>query len=186
MTRRMTTTIAAVLSLLSAAACGEGVIVPTGLDRDEIAGIYSICTLVFDPEGDLDPADVRTRAFELQNPNVRQPQVQVDANGDFQLVFTPIGQFVERSILGRFTTTRTEAVLSFTGGTAAPEAFLLPTPLRLEFTASPKALFGAPTSLYEVNRSDYARIAGVSESGLASRIPGRLTVHLSAIGSACP
>jgi hypothetical protein len=185
MTRRMTK-LAAVLSLLSAAACGDGVVVPTVLDRNEIAGIYSICSLVFNPEGDLGPADVRARAFELQNPDVRPPQVQVDASGDFQLVFTPTGQFVERSILGRFTTTSTEVVLTFTGGTAAAGAYLLPSPLRLEFTESPKALFVAPTPLYEVNRSDYARIAGVSESGLADRIPGRLTVQLSAIGSSCP
>lgn len=162
--------------VLALAACGDEPRGPTGPTGEEVAGIYSVCALTFDPEGDLlTEVDVLDRGIETdEDSGVRAPQLQVDASRQFQLLFTPEGQFVERNLSGTYTPAGTRVRLTFSAGTAQAASFLLPGTLELAFQATPKSLTTAATTVYDVARADYARLAGVSESGLADRIPGRL------------
>lgn len=168
---------AGLILLLVNAACDDNGGGPLGPSPEDVAGRYAVCALDFDPEGDLlTTVDIIERGFEPedQEQGVRAPQLQVDASRDFQLVFTPKDQFVERTMLGTYTPVATRIQLGFTGGTAPAAAFLFPQSLELAFQQTPKSLTTAATEVYEVNRADYARMAGVSESGLADRIPGRM------------
>lgn len=166
---------AGLILLLAGAGCDEKGGGPLGPSAEDVAGIYHVCSLDFDPEGDLlTTVDIIERGFETEDTQVRDPQLQVDASRDFQLLFTPKGQFVERSMIGRYTPVATRIQLGFTGGTAAAASFLFPPSLELAFQETPKSLTTAATGVYDVARADYARMAGVSESGLADRIPGRM------------
>lgn len=164
---------AAGLTLLAAVACGDDGGGPLGPSPEDVAGIYAVCALAFDPEGDLlTTVDIIARGFETED--VREPQLQVDPSRAFQILFTPKGLFVERSLLGAYTPVATRVQLGFTGGTAQASAFLFPQSLELAFQETPKSLTTAATTVYDVARADYARLARVSESGLADRIPGRM------------
>lgn len=155
------------------AACGDDG--PTGptLTPAEVADRYAVCSLVFDPEGDVLPqVDVRAAAFEADNP-VTQAGIGLNATRTFELEYTPEGQNTDVELPGNFTISGTTVDLRFTSATAA-SAILLPQSVRLAFQAAPKQLSVTRSDEYEVPRSDYARLAGISESGLAERIPGRL------------
>lgn len=168
---------AAALILLATAACDDDGGGPLGPSPEDVAGRYAVCALDFDPEGDLlTTVDIIERGFEPedQDQGVRAPQLQVDASRAFQLVFTPKGKFVEQSMPGTYTPVATRIQLGFTGGPAAVSTFLFPQSLELAFQETPKSLTTAATAVYDVARADYARLAGVSESGLADRIPGRM------------
>lgn len=170
---------AALMILVGSAGCGGDGGGPVGPTPQEIAGIYSLCALTFDPEGDLlSTVDVMDRGIELEG--VRHPQLQVDASRGFQILLTPEGQFVERSLLGTYLQSGNRLRLTFAGGTASPADFLLPPTLELAFQQTPKSLTTAATPVYEVDRATYARLAGQSESGLAERIPGKLMAAFKA------
>lgn len=171
------TTAAALLLALGTAACEDDPNRPDSVTPEEVAGIYAVCSLTFQPDNEiLAEVDILSAGFETENPDVRLPEVQADANGDFQILFTPKGQFVQRTLIGRFTTAANRVSVGFTGGTASAASYLIPSPLELAFQATPKSLTNAATVQYEVGRADYARLANASESGLAERIPGRLMV----------
>lgn len=171
------------IATLALAGCGDASGGLTGPSPEEVAGIYAVCALTFDPDGDLlADVDVVARGFEPGGQEIRAPQLQVDPTRDFQVVFTPKGQFVERTFIGTYLPAGTRLRLSFTGGTAAPASFLLPPTLDLTFQQTPKSLTTAATPAFEVDRADYARLAGVSESNLAPRIQGRLMAVFQAGG----
>lgn len=180
------TTAATLLLALGTAACDGNPIRPDSIAPEEVAGIYAVCALTFQPDNEiLAEVDILAAGFETENPDVRLPEVQADANGDLQILFTPRGQFVQRTLIGRFTTTGNRVSVSFTGGTASAASYLLPSPLELAFQATPKSLTNAATAQYDVARADYARLANASESGLAERIPGRLMVVFQGSGVGC-
>lgn len=162
-------------TILALAACGDNSGGITGPTAEDVAGIYAVCSLTFSPEGDLlADVDIVDRGFEPGGGEIRNPQLQVDSNRALQVVFTPRGQFVERTFLGAYIHAGTRLQLSFTGGTADWTDYLLPPTLEVAFQETPKSLTTAATAIYEVDRADYARLAGVSESNLAARIQGRL------------
>lgn len=156
-------------------ACGDGGTGPVPVSPDEVADIYRICTLRFEPSGSQPPVDIREEVFELENPDVGSPQLRMNPTQEMQLVYTNRGEFVERSMTGTFTIRGDRVRLRITAGTVAPSAILLPPELELTYRANPKALVAEPSDIYEVRRQDYTRVSGVSESGLAETIPGRLT-----------
>jgi hypothetical protein len=174
---------AAGLVLLATVACDDDGGGPLGPSPEAVAGIYAVCSLDFDPEGDLlTTVNIIERGFETEDQQIRAPQLQVDVSRQFQILFTPKGQFVERSLLGTYTPIATRVQLGFTGGTAQAASFLLPQSLEVAFQETPKSLTTAATAIYDVARADYARLAGVSESGLADRIPGRMLAVFQAGG----
>ena len=63
------------------------------------------------------------------------------------------------------------------------DAILLPEEIRLGYEESPRRLTAAGLERYDVPRGDYARLAGIPQTGLAPRIPARL--HVSFSESAC-
>jgi hypothetical protein len=172
-----------VATLPAAAACGgdDG---PTGPSPADIAGIYDVCSLVFEPEGAQAPVDIRAVAMETDNPQVDGPELRLNTNRLLQFVYTPDGEFVEENIFGNFSVSGQQVGITFTtsGATVQPGALLLPVNFDLTFRASPRSLSTTGTAVYDVARADYARMAGVSESGLAERIPGRLSASFQANG----
>ena len=59
-----------------------------------------------------------------------------------------------------------------------PAELLLPSDVRLDFQNNPKRLSSTASRTYSVSRRDYARAAGVEESGFATTIPGSLDISL--------
>lgn len=174
--RTMVRSVTAVLGIATLAACGDA----TGSDRlepDEIAGQYSVCTLTFRPEQSALPSvDIRGAAFELGRPQ-NLPFLAVDIEPQtFELNYTPKGQFTDRELRGMYTIRGDRVTFDFQSG-VTPSGLLLPDPLLLDFQASPMTLATEATAFFDVPRADYARLAGISESGLAERIRGQLTAR---------
>jgi hypothetical protein len=164
------------------AACGDSTGPGDNLTTQDVAGIYSLCALSFVPEGGVLPAvDIRAKAFETTNTQVLQPRVTVDVNpATFELKYTPIGQFSDRELDGSYTIRGNTVTLKFgTGSDVAPGTLLLPGTIPVDFQKSPQALSTDGTAVYNVAKADYARLAGISESGLAAQIPGRTTARFS-------
>lgn len=171
--------------LLAACGDGDGGTRPAALTRAEVADIYAVCALSFVPDGVLPPVDIRSAAFELDNPQVSHPRLGLEGTGTFEMEYTPKGQNTDRELPGSFDTSGTDQVeLRFANPTAVA-SILLPDRLVLRFQAGTKTLSTGANPQYTVPRSDYARLAGVSESGLAERIPGRLAARFAAGGGGC-
>lgn len=176
-----------------AAACG-GRSGGTGGDRlspAEVAGVYQICSLRFQPtQGALPAADVLTVAANPAPP-VGKPLPSLTLSGTtrvFELVYTRRSDNFLQQTRGSVELRQSSVVVSVgTGGASATIAqeLLLPTSWELRFQADPNRLSGdASSASYEVARADYARAAGITEDGLQPRISGRLTASLSTAGCA--
>ena len=163
------------------ASCGDS----TGPDTpsmEDVSGVYQVCALTFTPEGDaLTPVNIVTAAFETANQQVTQPRLAVDPDiGTFEVKYTPKGQFSDRELSGTYTLRGSTATLKFSSGSEVqPEKLLLPSTLPLTFQPDPKELSLASSSSYSVPRAEYARLKGVSETGLADRISGTVTARFS-------
>lgn len=179
--------IAVVASTAALAGCGSSSI--SGPQPADVAGIYAVCTLQFEPESDALPTvDIRGTAFEVENPEVDPPELRLNSTGELQLQYTPAGEFVEENIRGSFTVVGSEVRITWgtTGSTVNPSALLLPATVNLSYSESPRSLALDAGPLYNVPRTDYARLADISESGLAEQIPGRVVARFSAAGGTGP
>lgn len=169
---------AVLCGIAALAACGDSTGVVT-LTPQDVTGSYEVCSLVFQPENPTQPAvDIRTAVFETEDTaGVQQPRLAVDQQPrEFALLYTRKGQFVPQNITGNYDLTASGLTLKFPGG-SNPGGFLLPDRLALEFQASPMVLWTDSSDRYSVPRSDYARLAGVPETGLADQIPGHLSAR---------
>lgn len=179
--RAWTRTLAVACALPALAACGDDGTSPDQLTRADIAGRYAVCTLTFTPQGAQPSVDLLTRAFQT----TPAPELRVNADGEIQLVYTPAGegQFATQDIRGVFEVNRRSVTLDFNNtGTRQASTVLLRDPLTLDFIRQPQTLNIAASTPYEVNRTDYARLAGISEAGLAPQIPGSLAATFRASG----
>lgn len=170
------------LPLLTACGDDDGPTGPEPLTRDEVAGFYEVCTLAFVPEGSLAEVDVRSAAFELSNAQVRPPRLAIDPTGSFELEYTPKSQFSDREVRGTIDPRIGAVELRFNGSGAPAGELLLPGSLTAAYQASPKSLTVTQSAPYDIPRADYARMRGISESGLADRIPGRLRARFATVG----
>jgi hypothetical protein len=147
---------------------------PTGPTRADVAGIYRVCQLTFVPAGALASVNLLDTAFETQNTQVQRPELRLDrTRNDIELVYTPRGEFVSRSVRGTYDLSGQRVTLRFPD--SARNALLLPERLTLNFQTTPRQLATASSDPFTVPRADYARLSGQAETNLAPQIEGRLS-----------
>jgi hypothetical protein len=163
------------------AACDDDGTGPERLTGEDVAGFYDVCSLTFTPEGDLPVVAIDEAAF-AQGEQIRVPQLIVNPSRTFELSFTPEGQLSDEELRGTLDLGVNRVRARFTTGTVDRSDFLLPAEFTLNFQESPQTLRLERSPVFNVARADFARLAGISESGLAQQIPGRFSARF-AVGS---
>lgn len=149
------------------------------LQPEDIAWLYNVCQLSFDPSGTTLPTvDILVQAFESGS-GPSNPTIGLDPNAQrtFELTYVPRGQVNDQEIRGVYvirSLTTVELRFNTTGVNPAP--FLIPNghPLNFEFSSNPATLSLAASSMYQVSRANYVALSGADPSGLADNIPGVL------------
>lgn len=174
----------ATLLLPLIAACGDDGSGPDRLTAAEVSAAYSICQLVFSPEGGLASVNLVQAGFETQASGVQTPLLRIDPIREIELVYTPKGQVVSQNVRGTFEVSgASEVTLRFEDrGSVRRSALLLPDRATLQFQPSPQSLSVASSDAYTVPRAEYARLSGQSETNLAEQIRGRLNASFRAGG----
>jgi hypothetical protein len=170
-----------VLSTFALLAACDGNGGGTGSDPlrpDEVAGVYTLCTLRFAPSQTALPvADLLTTVVDTTPPAGRpDATIALAANATYDLAYTAAqSSFLEqlRGSIGY----REDAITLSVPVEDQAAALLLPRNLLLSYNAGTKRLSGDASGFpYPVARADYARAAGISEEGLQNQINGSLTV----------
>lgn len=171
----------AALSLL--AACGgDGGTAPDRLSPADVAGVYNLCALRFIPTNVILPeADLLARVVD-PTPPAGRPQATISlANGTYDLVYTRQSDAFLRQQQGSISYGTSTITLNMQSESAIAQELLLPRPFTLTFTDTPQRMLTVQTQFtYFVERADYVRATGSSESGLANTINGALTASFSA------
>ena len=178
----------ALLALLAACDGGGG----SGADRlspSEVQGVYQVCALRFAPEQPALPtADLLQTVVHTSPPAGKPiPTLTLSPSGQFELVYTRRSDAFLQQVRGDVGYRSSAVLIGFPDQDASAivrETLLPGSNLVLEFDASPRRLSTAGTSFYSVRRADYARAAGIPETGLQERITGMLTATFSVSG--CP
>jgi hypothetical protein len=175
----------ALSALFGAAACDGDGAGSSRLTTQEVAGVYRVCTLRFVPQNTAFPgANLLERVIDTTPPPGKlEPTVTLFADRpEYQFAYTRSDAASQDFRSG----------LSFTGGDQVllrfytdqdnrgqvPAELLLPSDVRLDFQDNPRRLSTSASRTYSVARRDYARAAGVDESGFAATIPGSLDISL--------
>jgi len=175
-------TATAALVLLAACDGGGG----TGSDNlqpGEVAGVYNLCSLRFDPaNGALPEADLLQSVVDTTPPAGRpEATVSLSSNGTYDLVYTRQSDAFLQQLRGTINYGRTTVSLSVPQGNTIAAELLLPRPMTLTYTdGTTPQLTGQTAFPYSVARADYARAAGVSETDLSNSISGSQVMTLSA------
>jgi hypothetical protein len=174
--------------LLLLAACGGDSSFVDRLTPQEVAGTYDVCRLRFRPENVAFPAADLLHTVMDTTPAAGRPDPTIALSAglaEYDLVYTRQSDGFLQQLRGSTTlgsATVTPRFYQDEAGAVAAEA-LLPATLRLNFHDTPRRLTDT-TSLYSVRRADYARAAGIAETGLQDRVSGRLEASLQVGG--CP
>lgn len=168
------------LLILALAACDDD---PSGPDegaltREEVGGVYTVCTLVFNATG-LRPVDVRAAVTEPGHTAELRVSLLRDA---FDFEYTSKGDVVRELVQGAYERGSASITLNFPDE-ANVASILLPDPLRLEFDE--RVLTATPSAAYRVPREDYASLAGLTADetrNLQAQIEGTLSARF-AIGA---
>lgn len=171
---------------LLAACDGDG---GSGSDRlrpEEVAGVYNLCTLRFQPSNAALPAADLLGTVVDTTPPAGRPQatIALAANGTYDMVYTAQQTAFIEQVRGSIGYRENAVTLSIPTQQQAT-ALLLPRPVLLTFNAGQGRLSGdASGAPHGVARYDYARAAGISEEGLQNTINGITTVVF--VEGACP
>lgn len=173
------------LALLAACDGDNG----NGSDRlrpEEVAGVYNLCTLRFQPtNAALPAADLLATVVDTTPPAGRpEATIALAANGTYDMAYTAQQTAFIEQVRGSIGYRENAITLTIPTQQQAT-ALLLPRPVLLTFNAGQGRLSGDASGVpHAVARYDYARAAGISEEGLQSTINGNTTVVFSA--GACP
>ncbi|CAN5755778.1 hypothetical protein BH23GEM5_BH23GEM5_04310 [soil metagenome] len=160
------------------AACGDS----TGpISAEEVGGVYQICSLAFTPGGALQPVDIRVAAMAASPPPLLTLSNQIR---EFELEYRLPGDQLAQRPRGSYETGAGSVTLVFTEPARA-SALLLPARLRLDVQQAPQALTVSTQQPYNVTRTDYARLAGISEVNLSPEITGTVSGRFVITGSPC-
>lgn len=171
---------------LLAACDGDGGSGPSRLRPEEVAGVYNLCTLRFQPtNAALPAADLLVSVVDTTPPAGRpHATVALAANGTYDLAYTSAQTAFIEQVRGSIVYQEHAVSLSIPTQAQAT-ALLLPRPVLLGFNEATGRLSGDASGFpHPVARADYARAAGISEDGLQNTINGNTTVVFSA--GACP
>ncbi len=173
---------------LLAACDGDG---GNGSDRqtpEEVAGVYNLCTLSFQPSNTALPrADLLTSVVDTTPPAGRpEATLALAPNGTYDLVYTAQSSAFLEQIRGSIDYREDEIVLNIPSNNGQAAALLLPAKtLLLAWNAGAHRLTGDAAGFpFAVARNYYAAAAGISEEGLQPSINGQLSIVLAQ--GACP
>lgn len=176
----MRSTLVIVPALALLAACdGDGGTGSDPLTPQEVAGVYELCTLRFQPSNAALPsANLLTSVIDTTPPaNRPEPSIALATNGTYDLAYTDQQtQFLEQ-IRGSIGYREDQITLSFPSSDPNAASLLMPRSLLLNYDASGHAFTGDASGFpYPVTRADYASAAGISQEGLQATINGTLQV----------
>ncbi len=170
------------------AACSDSSTGPTDrLDREQVASLYAICTLVFEPAGGVLPSvDIAKAAFEFPG-GFRNPHVGLDPDPQqtAELKFVPTGYVNDREIRGNYEIQGMERIaLRFDATAVDPKSLLIPENrwLAFEFQENPRRLTMEASPQYAVARSDYLGLTGLPFDNIPASITGVLRADLRSDG----
>jgi hypothetical protein len=150
-----------------------------------VAGVYRVCTLRFVPDNTAFPAaNLLERVVHATPPSGKpEPTVTLSpVDAEYQLSYTRRVDNFTRDLQGDVTFGADVVRFRFYTDEDNPNVIaaelLLPSEAALAFQAVPKRLTTNSARTYSVARREYARAAGVEESGFAATIPGRLDMVL--------
>jgi hypothetical protein len=172
-------------TLFTAAACGSDGSGGNRLSPVDVAGVYRVCALRFAPDNSAFPAaNLLERVVHTTPPAGKpEPTVTLAPDGAFQLSYTRRSDAFSREIIGGVEYGSDALTLRFYNDPDNPNPvaaeLLLPNEARFTYqAAAPRRLTASAVRSYTVTRREYARAAGVDESGFAATIPGRLQATL--------
>jgi hypothetical protein len=178
----------AIAGSLLVAACGGDIVETQYLSPEEVGGSYRICSLAFTPDGGFLPAvDIRAAAMDLTpGDGLPEPYLRLSSTGTvYQLEYTPLGDFIRDGFDGSYETRRTAVMLPFPSPAQAMNKLLLPSPLELSFTESPRSLdISSFHASHFVPRAQYVAMTGMDPTNLPLSIRGALSGHFRVGG--CP
>jgi hypothetical protein len=155
------------------------------LRPEEVAGVYSLCTLRFQPSQTALPvADLLATVVDTTPPAGRpEATIALAPNGTYDLAYTA----QQTSFLEQFRGSihyRQDAVVLSVPLQEQASILLLPRSLTLNYNAGARRLTSDTRVPHAVARAEYARAAGISEEGLQNSINGTTAAVFSA--GACP
>jgi hypothetical protein len=155
------------------------------LRPEEVAGVYSLCTLRFQPSQTALPvADLLTTVVDTTPPAGRpEATVALAPNGTYDLAYTAQQTSFLEQFRGSITYRQDAVVLSVPLQQQA-SILLLPRSLTLNYNAGARRFTSDTNFPHAVARAEYARAAGISEEGLQNSINGTTSAVFSA--GACP
>jgi hypothetical protein len=175
----------AVSALFTAAACGGDGSGGNRLSPVDVAGVYRVCALRFVPDNSAFPAaNLLERVVHTTPPAGKpEPTITLAPDGAFQLSYTRRADSFSRELIGAIDYGSDALTLRFYNNPDNPNPvaaeLLLPNEVRFGYQgAAPRRLTATAVRSYSVTRREYARAAGVDESGFASTIPGRMEATL--------
>lgn len=175
----------ALSALFAAAACDGNGTGGNRLSASDVAGVYRVCALRFVPDNTAFPAaNLLERVVHVTPPAGKpEPTVTIAPDGPFQLSYTRRTDLFTRELVGGTSYGSDAVTLRFYSDQDNPNAvaaeLLLPDQARFTYRATgPRRLTTSTSRSYSVTRREYARAAGVEESGFAASIPGHLEATL--------
>jgi hypothetical protein len=174
------TPVAALIPALALAACGDSATGPDRLTRDEVGGVYEICTLTFTPSPPFSSADAVDMLSTIDAPSTARLELSKN-NDQFGILFRPRDGGVTRTLNGSYQLGPKIVTANFGNAADARATFLLPPRLLLEFQASPKELATlANSQAYTVPRADFERVSGKKYPNARDEIEGTLSARFTA------
>lgn len=152
------------------------------LQPQDVASVYRVCQLTFDPAGSVLPAvDIRTAAFELPGTS-NDPVIGLDpdAQRTVELTYVPKGQVNDRELRGNYNIRGLSTVeLRFNTTGVDPKTLLIPDNRRMDFhfQASPRRLSLAASSQYNVTRAAYVELSGEDPQNIPEAVAGVLVAQ---------
>jgi hypothetical protein len=133
-------------------------------------------------------ADLLAKVVNPAPPAPKQPP-SLTLSGQayaYQLIYTRRSDNFLQQLTGDVVLRQSEVVadLPEESQSEVVRELLLPTSMAFTFAENPKRLASTGSFTYSVRRGDYARAAGISETGLAERIFGQLSATFTT--GACP
>lgn len=178
---------APLLAVLSA--CGDGGTGGERLTPAQVQGVYSVCSLKFTPAQAAFPvADLLATVVNTSPPAPKQPP-SLTLSGQvnqYQLIYTRRSDNFLQQLTGAVSLHAADLAIDFPDEDQSEvvRELLLPPALAFTFSDNPRRLSSSGSLTYSVRRSDYARAAGISETGLADHISGSLTATFTT--GTCP
>ena len=175
------------LAGLLAGCGGPDAIEPPSLTPAQVQGVYAVCSLRFSPDQTALPtADVLQTVVNTAPPAPKQPPSLTlsGQTAEYQLVYTRKSDNFLQQLSGHVSFSPTTVFLDFPDAAQSETVreLLLPATLMLDFNGASRRLTALPLGSYGVRRADYAKAAGITETGLQPTLTGQMAATFSASG----